>query len=400
MPHSSKGFFMKQQGVILKKGKEVIFQNKHLWIFSGAIESFPPSFEDGHVYPIYSHAQELLGYGYFHRHSSLCGRIVAFGSEDPWKAICSYLDRAIALRQSLFDPKITNAFRVVNGEGDLLPGLVIDQYGEYLVLQSGTLGMDLLKKNIVEYLVAKKQWKGIYEKSTGSSRKEEKLLDIVKVLFGEEIEEFIVLENGLRFYVNWKKGQKTGFFLDQREMRKKIQELSYKKSVLNCFCYSGGFSVYALAGGATSVDSLDASSQAIQLAKRNTTLNGFSDEQNRCLENDAFKFLSENALNYDVVILDPPAFAKKKQDIPQATKGYREINYQALLKMPTGSFLLTCSCSYHIDETLFQMILFQAAKMAKRDVQIVGKHLLGMDHPINLFHPESGYLKSFLLHVI
>lgn len=390
---------MKKHGIILKKGKEVIFQNKHLWIFSGAIESFPESFENGHIYPIYNYSKELLGHGYFHRHSSLCGRIVAFGSEDPWETICIHLERAIAFRENFFDSKITNAFRLVNGEGDLIPGLVIDQYGDYLVLQSGTLGIDLLKSKIVEFLAAKKKWKGIYEKSTGSSRKEEKLSEITGMIWGEDSEGSSILENSLHFYVNWKKGQKTGFFLDQREMRKRIQALSYNRSVLNCFCYSGGFSVYAMAGAAKSVDSIDVSAQAISWAKQNIALNGFSEEKNKCFESDAFRFLSEDALNYDLVILDPPAFAKKKQDIPQATKGYREINYQALSKMPKGSLLLTCSCSYHIEESVFQTTLFQAAKMAKREVQIIGKHLLGLDHPINLFHPESSYLKSFLLYV-
>lgn len=390
---------MRKDGVVLKKGKEVIFQNKHLWIFSGAIHFFPESFENGHLYPIYSSTEELLGHGYFHRHSSLCGRIVSFGDQDPWQSICAYLDRALSLRESFFDPKMTSAFRLVNGEGDLLPGLVIDQYGEYLVLQSGTLGIDLLKSKIVDFLVSKKKWKGVYEKSTGSSRKEEKLQDVTRFLWGEESEGCVILENGLHFYVDWKKGQKTGFFLDQREMRKLVQHLSYNRSVLNCFCYSGGFSVYALAGGAKSVDSLDASAQAISWAKKNITMNGFSEEKNRCLEGDAFKFLSEDPLNYDLIILDPPAFAKKKQDIAQATKGYREINYQVLSKMPKGSLLLTCSCSYYIDESLFQTILFQAAKAAKRNIQIIGKHLLAIDHPINLFHPESSYLKSFVLYV-
>jgi 23S rRNA (cytosine1962-C5)-methyltransferase len=392
---------VKQLGVILKKEKEKIFQNKHLWVFSGAIASFPDSFENGHLYPIYSHNHQLLGHGYFHQGKSLCGRVVSFGSEDPKKAIVSHLDQAIALRKQLFHPQVTNAFRVVNGEGDRLPGLILDQYDEALVIQSGTLGMDvLLKELILENLVKRKLWKGIYEKSTGSSRKEEKLPEAVRVLFGEDKEEFTILEHGLSFHINWKRGQKTGFFLDQREMRKSIQTLSHKKRVLNCFCYSGGFSVYALAGGASSVHSLDVSSQALSWAEKNIEMNGFSKELNPCLEVDVFKFLSEETLPYDLVILDPPAFAKKKQDIPQASKGYREINRQVLSKLPKDSLLLTCSCSYYIDEAMFQTLLFQAAKMANREIQILGKHLLGMDHPINLFHPESSYLKSFLLRVI
>lgn len=390
---------MRSNGITLKKGKENIFHNQHLWIFSGAIESFPEEFQQGHIYPIYNYNGECLGSGYFHKGHSLCGRILSFGSVDPLQSIYHHLERALKFRASLFDGQVTNAFRIVNGEGDLLPGLVIDQYGEYLVLQSGTLGMDLLKNHIVEFLIGQKRWKGIYEKSVGSSRKEEGLKEIIGTLYGEEIEEFAILEYGLRFNVNWKKGQKTGFFLDQREMRKQIQHLSYGKSVLNCFCYSGGFSVYAAAGGAKHIDSIDVSAQAISWAKHNLVMNGYPEQQSRCIAQDAFKFLTEESLDYDLVILDPPAFAKKKQDIPQATKGYREINFQAMSKMPKGSILLTCSCSYYIDSTLFQTIIFQAAKMAKKNVQIIGNHTIAMDHPINLFHPESSYLKSMLLYL-
>lgn len=394
-----KDYIMQKLGITLKKGKENIFQNRHLWIFSGAIASYPAHFENGHIYPVYSHDGTLLGSGYFNQSKSLAGRILAFGEVDPWKALCTHLDKAIFLRDQLFDVKKTNAFRLLNGEGDFIPGLVIDQYGEYLVIQSGSLGIDLLKDRIVDYLVGKKRWKGVYEKSSGSSRKEEKLQDNIGVLWGEEKEDITILENGFFFKVYWKKGQKTGFFLDQREMRAEIKELSHNKKVLNVFSYSGGFSVYAMAGGAKSVDSLDNSVQATEWAKQNFQLNGFVEGRSRFLAQDAFSFLSKEPLEYDLIILDPPAFAKKKHDIVQASKGYREINYQTLSKMPKGSILLTCSCSYYVDEELFQTLVFQAAKMANRSVQIIGKHLLAKDHPINLFHPESHYLKSLLLYV-
>ncbi len=394
-----KDYIMQKLGIILKKGKENIFQNRHLWIFSGAIASYPTHFENGHIYSVYSHDGTLLGSAYFNQSKSLAGRILAFGEVNPWKSVCTYLDKAIFLRDQFFDLKKTNAFRLLNGEGDFIPGLVIDQYDEYLVLQSGSLGIDLLKDRIVDYLAAKKRWKGIYEKSSGSSRKEEKLQDNIGVLWGEEKEDITILENGFSFKVYWKKGQKTGFFLDQREMRAEIKELSHNKKVLNVFSYSGGFSIYAMAGGAKSVDSLDNSMQATEWAKQNFQLNGFADGRSRFLAQDAFSFLSKEPLEYDLIILDPPAFAKKKHDIIQASKGYREINYQTLSKMPKGSILLTCSCSYYVDEELFQTLVFQAAKMANRSVQIVGKHLLAKDHPVNLFHPESHYLKSLLLYV-
>ncbi|MBM3191337.1 MAG: class I SAM-dependent rRNA methyltransferase [Chlamydiae bacterium] len=385
------------QGVVLKKGKEVIFENRHLWIFSGAIASYPSCFQNGHIYPVYSVAGELLGSAYFNKGQSLAGRVVARGNEDPMQALFSRLDEAIALRDKLFEATTTNAYRLVNGEGDGVAGLVIDQYGEYLVVQSGSLGMDFLKEKIVEYLVSKKRWKGIFEKSVTSSRKEEKLPERVAILWGEDKEELEILENGFKFKVSWRKGQKTGFFLDQREMRSQVQTLSRGKRVLNVFSYSGGFSVYAMAGGAKGVDSLDISSQAIQWAKENQGLNGFV--EGRFLEEDAFTFLAKDPLDYDMIILDPPAFAKKKQDLPQASKGYREINYQALSKMPKGSLLLTCSCSYHVGEELFQTLIFQAAKKAGRFVQVLSRHILAKDHPVNLFHPESHYLKSLFLYV-
>lgn len=386
-------------GITLKKGKEAIFHNRHLWIFSGAIERFPESFTNGAIYPIYSHEKTLLGHGYFNKGKSLCGRIVAIGSQDPHEAIRRNLEKAVQLRAICFDLKKTSAYRLVHGEADFLPGLVIDQYGDYLVLQSNALGIDLLKEEIVAILLKMGKWKGIFEKSSSVSRREEQLKENIGVLYGEDKEELDVLENGLKFRVHWRKGQKTGFFLDQREMREEVRSLSFNKRVGNCFSYSGGFSVYALAGGAKHVDSIDISEKAIDWAKMNCQLNGFSEERASFYTCDAFKFLEENPLDYDLLILDPPAFAKKKQDIPQATKGYREINTIALSKLPSRSMLLTCSCSYHIDKALFQTILFQAAKAAKREVQIIGEHRLGKDHPINLFHPEGNYLKSLLLYI-
>ena len=189
---------MQKQGITLKKGKETIFQNRHLWVFSGAIASYPEVFENGHIYPVYSDEGTQLGSGYFNQGKSLAGRILSWDDQDPWEAICDHLDQAIFLRDQLFDKKITNAFRLVNGEGDCFPGLIIDQYDEYLVIQSGSLGIDLLKKRIVDHLVAKKRWKGIYEKSSGSSRKEEKLPDHVGLLWGEEKEDITILEHGDR----------------------------------------------------------------------------------------------------------------------------------------------------------------------------------------------------------
>lgn len=386
-------------GVVLKKGKEVIFFNRHLWIFSGAIESYPRLFVEGEIYPVLCSKGTLLGHAYFHASQSLAGRVVAFGAEDPWKAICRHLDQALLLRDTLFNPKMTDSFRLINGEGDHLPGLIVDQYADYLVLQSGTLGMDRLKGKIVDYLAEKKRWKGIFEKSSSGSRKEERLHDSVGVLWGETVEEILIRENNLRFKVSWRTGQKTGFFLDQREMRHLIQKISHGKKVLNCFSYTGGFSLYALAGGASSVDSLDISASALLMGQEHLALNGGSAVPVRWLEKDAFDFLRADPLNYDVVILDPPSFIKKKKDVEQGVRGYREINHQAFMKMPRGSFLLTCSCSYYLDIEQFRSLLFQAAEKAGRDVQIILESFHAPDHPINLFHSEGRYLKSILLYL-
>lgn len=391
--------FMKNQTIRLKKGKEAIFKNRHLWLFSGAVESWPDDFINGSIQKIESFEGECLGYGYFHRGLSLAGRILSFGQDDPYKTIQENIKKAIVLRRTFFNKQQTNAYRLINGEGDFLPGLIVDKYNECLVLQSYTLGMDHLKSFIVECLVKEDQYNSIFEKSVSSVRKEERLQEQVGMLYGEDKEGTTILENGLKFLVNWKTGQKTGFFLDQREMRALVGKLSYQKRVLNCFSYTGGFSIYALAGGAKQVDSLDISATATHLAQENLLLNNFDPQIHHCIKEDVFDFLTTKPLPYELIILDPPAFAKKKRDIPQAVKGYRKINSLAFAKAPEKSLVLTCSCSYYLDEQMFQEILFQAAREARREIKILAKHIQGMDHPVNIFHPESHYLKSFLLYI-
>jgi 23S rRNA (cytosine1962-C5)-methyltransferase len=390
---------MKPGKIVLKKGKESFFRGRHPWIFSGAIASYPDSFEDGAIFPIHSHNGDLLGHGYFRKSNSLAGRILSFGKEDPWTAVYRHLDQAIQMRDSLLNQNATNAYRLVNGEGDHIPGLIVDQYGEYLVLQSSTLGIDLMKERVVEHLAKKGRWRGIFEKSTSTSREQEGLSQKIGCLWGEEVEEITIRENHLHFLINWKKGQKTGFFLDQREMRSLIGSLSKGRRVLNCFSYTGGFSVYALKNGATRVDSLDCSATALDEAKKNFSLNSLPLDEHLFIEKDAFDFLRKDPLEYDLVILDPPAFIKRKNDLSQGVKGYREINAQVLSKMPKGSILLTCSCSYYMDEALFRTTLFQAGQNAGRDLQIIKETFHALDHPISLFHPEGRYLKSLLIYI-
>ncbi len=386
-------------GIILKKDKEKVLHQKHHWIFSGAIQSFPSSFVNGEVYPVYSFANELLGYGYFNQKNSLCGRMLSFGPTDPYETLLLNLKHAIALRKKLFAPTET-AYRLINGEGDLIPGLIVDRYGDYLVIQISTLGMEKLKPQILLHLTQLLPIKGIYEKSLLPTRKEEGLEPFEGNLFGEISDLVEINEYNSKYNISYLKGQKTGFFLDQREMRALIGSYSKNRKILNCFCYTGGFSIAALSHGASEVHSIDISKEAIALAKNNLLLNGFDPEKNKLFAEDVLKFLRESpSLPYDIVILDPPAFAKKKQDVISACKGYKEINRQAIQKMPSGSLLLTCSCSYHVDEELFQKVVFQAASDAKRGVKLISRHRLSADHPINLYHREGDYLKSLLLYI-
>lgn len=378
----------------LKTGKEKPLLNRHHWIFSGAVDSLP-DVPDGSLVQVVSRQGALLGSAYINRRSSILGRMVAFGEAEPEQAIISAIEKAIALRDS-FLPQRTTAYRIINGEGDALPGLIVDRYGDYLVVQISTLGMEKLKAFVVEQLDRLFTPKGIYEKSLLPSRKEEGLQPFSQVLKGEIPEKIAVLEHGLKFLVDPVKGQKTGFFLDQREMRQWVKELAEGKRVLNVFSYTGGFSVYAAAGKAAQVDSVDISAEAVHLAEEQMRVNGLDSSNHRFYAEDAFEFLRKD-LPYDLVILDPPAFAKRAKDVMQACRGYKEINRLAMQKMPPKSLLFTCSCSYHVDEALFQKVLFQAASEAQRQVRIIGKHRQAIDHPVNLFHPEGNYLKSFLL---
>lgn len=387
-----------QQKVILKPGKERAVRNRHPWIFSGAVASLP-QFKDGEFLPVFSSSKEFLGTGYFNHASSIVGRMVSFDSTPPLEAILRQIDQAVEMRTKFIDTAKTNAFRLINGEGDRLPGLIVDRYADIIVIQITTKGMDLLRPWLIKTIMDKFSPKGLYEKSVASVRKEEGLADVAGWVGGEPQSEVEVRENGLKFIVSIEEGQKTGFFLDHREMREQIRELSKQKKVLNCFSYTGGFSIYALAGGASRVDSVDISDPAMKIAQRNVLCNHFNSSLHQGIVQDVFHFLRENPLDYNLVILDPPAFAKRQKDIIPACRGYKDINRLVFQKVPAGSLVLTSSCSYHVDELLFQKVVFQASIEANRNVSIIGKHRLAIDHPINICHPEGNYLKSLLLHV-
>lgn len=388
----------KRTGVILKPGRDKAIRQRHHWIFSGAVQSLP-DFEDGDLLPVFASDGQLMGSGYFNRRSGIVGRMVSFDKTPPLESIAQRLESSLQLRQQWFDLQQTNAYRLVNGEGDGIPGLIVDVYDRVVVLQSSTKGMDVLKPWIVDWINQHLKPQTIYEKSLLPSRREEGLQDVQGYLSGKENPEVSFKENGLHFTMSLEKSQKTGFFLDHREMRQWIRQLASGKKVLNAFSYTGGFSVYALAGGATRVDSVDISKEAIDTAEKNVALNGWDPKSQGFFCEDVFLFLRQHDLPYELVILDPPAFAKRQKDVIAACRGYKDINRVAMHKMPPQSFLLTCSCSHYVDEELFQKVVFQAALEARRQVRIVGRHRLAPDHPINLFHPESNYLKSLLLYL-
>lgn len=384
--------------VVLKPGRDKAVKNRHHWIFSGAIHRLP-EFEDGAILPVQSSSGQLLGHGYFNRRSSITGRMLSFGDEPPGVAIRRSLEEALALRRRFFDPRVTNAMRLVNAEGDSLPGLVADVYDDVLVLQVATLGMEKLKPLIVELLTAALHPRAVLERSDLPARRDEGLEDRSGVLAGEAVERVRILENGVSFWVDLTHGQKTGFFLDQRESRRLVRECAAGRRVLNTFAYSGSFSVCAVLGGAVRADSVDTSASAIALAQENFELNALPAASGVFFQGDVFEFLREPALDHDFIILDPPAFAKKRTDVVAACRGYKDINRLAFQRVKAPGLVLTFSCSHFVDEGLFQQVVFQAAQEAGRRVRIIQKHRQAFDHPINVFHPETVYLKGFLLYV-
>ncbi|MDE3045899.1 MAG: class I SAM-dependent rRNA methyltransferase [Verrucomicrobiota bacterium] len=378
----------------LKPGKERPLLQHHHWIYSGAVAELP---QDAPFATVFSHSGKRLGIAMLNHGRSIVGHLLAFGEESLEQALADRLSRALALRKQLFDPSTTNAIRLVNAEGDGLPGLIIDSYNGVLVLQISHPSLDTLKPFLLEWLITHAQPRAIYEKSTSFLRKKEGLEEVRAHLYGESIEEVEIIENGLRYSVHLLEGQKTGLFLDQREMRALVRQISSGRKVLNCFAYTGGFSLAALAGGATSVDSVESSKKCEPWLEKNLALNGLSNHRFFC--EDAIAFIAKEPLPYDLIILDPPAFVKKRQDIDTAFRAYKDLNCTAIAKMPPNSLLLTCSCSYHVSEELFQNILFRASLEAGRRVRILEKHRQAHDHPLSIFHPESSYLKSFLLAV-
>lgn len=377
----------------LKKGKEKPILQHHHWIYSGAVASFP----EGSIAEVASASGEKLGLAFLNSGHSIAGHMIAYGSESLEEALKSRIRNAALLRRRWFVPARTNAIRLINAEGDGIPGLIVDAYADVLVLQISHPALESIKELIAALLIEEFHPATLYEKSTSFLRKKGGMDEARSLLYGPECPVVEVMENGLKFSVDVRNGQKTGLFLDQREMRLFVRQHAQGKRVLNAFAYTGGFSIAALAGGASHVDSVESSARCREPLEQNLKLNGL--QNHRFIEADVFDFLQSADFSYDLVILDPPAFVKKRADIANAFRAYKELNRLTLQKMPAGSLLVSCSCSYHVDESLFQNILFRAALEAKRKVRILGRHRHALDHPISIFHPESSYLKSFILYL-
>jgi 23S rRNA (cytosine1962-C5)-methyltransferase len=387
--------------VQLKHGKDAPVKRFHPWVFSGAIIKQSPNLQDGDWVNVYSSREEFLGTGHFH-HGSIAVKIISFEAIESKPAFWEKrIQNAWDLR-SLLPLKDTNAFRLIHGEGDGCPGLIMDLYKDVIVFQAHTIGMHRDRDEIVEAIkhVLGKKIKAIYDKSKETLPTEYAQSVTNAFVFGEVKVPYTVKENGISFSINWITGQKTGFFIDQRENRALLAQYAPGKSVLNTFCYSGGFSLYALKAGAASVISLDASAKAIDLVNANIELNKMQDLNHQALVGETLPFLKANEDEFDIIVLDPPAFAKSMNAKHKALQGYQKINELALKKIKKNGLLFTYSCSQVITRDLFYNMLVAAGIAVGREIQVIHQMTQSPDHPINLFHPESNYLKGFVLKVL
>ena len=390
--------------VRLFQGKEDAVLRFHPWIFSGAIQHTDEGLQAGDTVTVTDHKGNILGTG-FCESDSIAVKLLSFENRkiDEWFFL-EKLKLAFKVRRSmgLADNPHTNCYRLVHSEGDGLAGLIIDVYGHTAVVQAQTEGMALHLKEIVRALklIPELKLEAIYNKSAEAMKrmgKEDTVED--GYLFGNQTDN-IVLENDSRFKVDWENGQKTGFFLDQRENRELVRQLAQGKTVLNAFGYTGGFSVTALNGGAKSVVTVDASRKAIEAAEANLELNGFSKETNPCVVADMKDYINKvEAGTFDMIILDPPAFVKRHHDRHRGLQGYRYLNAEAIRKIAKGGLLFTFSCSQAVDKATFQGIVTAAAIEAGRNVRILYQLSQPADHPVNIFHPEGAYLKGLVLYV-
>jgi len=386
----------------LKPHRDRSVRRFHPWIFSGALARLEGAKEPGLV-EVSDADGEFLGRGFYNPNSQIVCRMLTWRDEViDAEFFRRKIEEAYQIRRGLpgIKGENTNTFRVVNAEGDGLPGLVVDKYADYLVVQISTLGMSHFRHEIVAALQNIIQPQGIFERSTGAALNEEGLQPATQTLAGNEPPASILIhENNLRFEVNIHEGQKTGFFLDQRENRAWVARICAGRKLLNGFGYTGAFSVYARQGGAPRVVTADSSTAAIEMAKRNFALNHFTAAPEDFVGADLFQYLRSTTQKFDFIILDPPAFAHRQKDVDNAARAYKDINLQAMKIIEPDGLLLSCSCSQPVAPDLFQKILFAAAADARRQVRILGQSSHGPDHPISIYHPEGRYLQAVLLHV-
>lgn len=392
----------KYRKVYLRKGKEQSLDRFHPWVFSGAIAHVDDGVDEGEVVNVFSSDGRFIAVGHY-QIGSISVRVLSFDDCDIdskfWSAsLNGALEMRIAL--GLADSSAGDTYRLVHGEGDFLPGLVIDVYGKTAVMQAHSVGMHMMRNDIARELMAVMGGRidNIYYKSETTLPFKAELGQEDGFICGGSADN-VAVENGLKFYVDWLKGQKTGFFIDQRDNRSLLEHYSAGRNVLNMFCYTGGFSVYAMRGGAASVHSVDSSAKAIELTEKNVELNFPSHERHAAYCEDAFKYLDKVADKYNLIILDPPAFAKHRGALHNALKGYTRLNAKALEKIQPGGILFTFSCSQVVTKDNFRNAVFTAATVARRKVRILHQLHQPADHPINIYHPEGEYLKGLVLYV-
>lgn len=392
--------------LILKPNRDVAVRQRHPWLFSGAVSRLDESAQDGGLIDVVTASGEWLARGYLNRRSQIIARLLVWDEEQDidgsfWRA---RLQRASAARSSLCANADTTAYRLVNAESDGMPGLIVDRYGDWLVLQILTLGIERCKSDIVPVLLEIfSDVRGVYERSDVEVREKEGLVAVSGQLWGEELQGPVeISENGFRFLVDIGQGHKTGFYLDQRENRGRLPAYCRGGEVLNAFSYTGAFSVYALAGGASHVVNVDTSSEALKLAQTHVALNGFDNSRVTNTLGDVFAQLRAyraTGRQFDLIILDPPRFAASRSHIQKASRGYKDINWIACQILRPGGVLFTFSCSGTVSRDLFQKIVFGAALDAGRDVQIIGQLSQASDHPVALTFPEGEYLKGLICRV-
>ena len=388
--------------IYLKKGKEESLKRFHPWVFSGAIQHQPEDVDEGEVVRVMTAGGDFIAVGHY-QIGSIAVRVLSFDDVEIDDTFWyGKLQSAFAMRRSIgiVDNPSNNTYRLVHGEGDNIPGLIIDVYGPTAVMQAHSVGIHLERKRIAVQLiqVMGERVKNVYYKSETTPPFKADLGQEDGFIIGGSNDN-VAVENELKFYVDWLKGQKTGFFVDQRDNRSLLEHFSAGKRVLNMFCYTGGFSFYAMRGGATLVHSVDSSAKAIELTTKNVELNFPGDKRHEAFCEDAFKYLDKAGGDYDLVILDPPAFAKHRGALHNALKGYTRLNMKAFEKIRPGGILFTFSCSQVVTKDNFRNAVFTAAALAHRNVRILHQLHQPADHPINIFHPEGEYLKGLVLYV-